>query len=57
MGESLARMVTFLGVTYLLQVFKFDKVANEEYTLETNPENEPSVQQPRRYSVQITPRE
>jgi hypothetical protein len=40
-----------------MQLFKFEKVDGEKYTLQPNPANEPVVQQPMPYSVRIAARE
>ncbi|CAG0921939.1 unnamed protein product [Notodromas monacha] len=55
LGENLARLNAFLGVVYLLQVFRFEKEPGHEYTLESKPRTE-GINVPMPYKCRIIPR-
>ena len=55
LGEGMARINTFLGVAYLMQMFDFDKVPGEKYDM--SPRHEAQILNlPRPFKVLITPR-
>jgi hypothetical protein len=57
MGESLARIVTFLGAVYILQLFTLRKVEGEKYTLEPNFKHSAVILVPNPYKVMMVPRQ
>jgi cytochrome P450 len=55
LGESLARMNTFLAITFLLQKFTFSKIPGVTYDLRPKPWTQ-MIHFPQRYRLIITPR-